>query len=342
MELTATLICIFLFLPLLASDRLLPDDDQTSRKSKKLNPEKEEDKRIGDQQQRSGGGSKSMKVIDVSADNDQKADSNGEFTSATLYGGALPQSFTICSAFMVDAWTTEQSAADLFSLRDDEDQNWANINMVAASSSTTYTLNVGQLFAVKEIETVFFPLQWTHACLSQDSKASMVSFVVDGQLLVEEEYKMEEDEYRPANLSLLVGLYSNKFTVVRVEYTGRVANLNVFASSSSVERMVGLTTAGADECGAPGDLLSWEESEWTLHSQAKMVELDRDWEGPCRREPKVHIFIADFEWRQKIVGFMVSFVFFVILVFLVFFVSGLGLEPRWLLNRLLLKYIHCT
>ena len=82
MELTATL--IFLFLPLVASDRLLPDDDKhTSRRSNMLNLGQEEENRIGHQQQRSGGGSKSMKVIDVSADNDQKADSNGEFTSAT-------------------------------------------------------------------------------------------------------------------------------------------------------------------------------------------------------------------------------------------------------------------
>ena len=94
--------------------------------------------------------------------------------------------------------------------------------------------------------------------------------MVDGVLLVEEEYKLEEDEYRPANLSLLVGFYSDKYTAEREEYNGMIANLNVFASSSSVEKMVGLTTAGADECGAPGDLLSWQEAEFDLHSQAKI------------------------------------------------------------------------
>ena len=391
MELTATLFCLFFFLPLVLSDRFLPDDDQTRKRSKKWNPE-EEERRIQDRQQRSASGSHDnhecqegnplgvsysgkknitasgltcqvwaalkphehnhtdlgehnhcrnpsgdlegvwcyttdpakkwehcpvpkcasksmMRVIDVSADNDQKADSSGEYTSATLYGGALPESFTICSAFMVEAWTTEQSAADLFSMRDDDGENWVYIYMVAASSSTTYTLDFGQIFAVKETETVFFPLQWTRVCISLDSIASTVSLVVDGQLLVEEEYRREEDEFRPANLSLLVGFYSDKLTAEREEYTGRVANLNVFASSTSVERMVGLTTAGADECGAAGDLLSWEEAEFSLHSQAKMVEVDRDWEGPCRREPKVQVFIADFKWHhdcmhhcKKIVG----------------------------------------
>ena len=253
--------------------------------------------------------SKSLKVLDFSADNDQKADSNGEYTSATLSGGALPESFTICSAFMVDAWTTEQSAADLFSLRDDGGDNWIYIYLVAASDFSTYTLDFGPLFAVKETQVVFFPLQWTRVCISLDSVASLVTLVVDGQVLVEEEYRREEDEYRPANLSLLVGFYSDKFTAEREEYTGRVANLNVFKTSSSVERMVGLTTTGDDECGAPGDLLSWEEADFTLHSQARVIEVDRDWEGPCRREPKVQVFIADFEWHhdcmhhcEKIVG----------------------------------------
>ena len=59
--------------------------------------------------------------------------------------------------------------------------------------------------------------------------------------------------------------------------------------------MVGLTRAGEEECGAPGDLVSWEEAEWTLHSQAKLIEVDREWEGPCRRESQVQVFTADFK-----------------------------------------------
>ena len=72
----------------------------------------------------------------------------------------------------------------------------------------------------------------------------------------------------------------------------------MFNSSLSVERMGGLTRAGVEECGAPGDLVSWEEAEWTLHSQAKVIEVDREWEGPCRRESQVQVFTADFEHHQ--------------------------------------------
>ena len=56
------------------------------------------------------------KVLDFSADNDQVIDSNGNFTSATLNAGALPESFTICSAFMVEAWTTEFNSARIFNM----------------------------------------------------------------------------------------------------------------------------------------------------------------------------------------------------------------------------------
>ena len=29
-----------------------------------------------------------------------------------------------------------------------------------------------------------------------------------------------------------------------------------------------------DRCGAPGDYLSWEEEEWTLHSAARMLDME--------------------------------------------------------------------
>ena len=108
------------------------------------------------------------------------------------------------------------------------------------------------------------------------------------------EYRREEDKYRPANLSVLLGFDQSNV----MEYSVQIANLNVFNSTKSVKRMVGLTTVGEEECGAPGDIISWEEAEWTLHSQAKVFEVEREWERACRRESKVQVFTADFEWHQ--------------------------------------------
>ena len=252
------------------------------------------------------------KVIDFSADNDGERDSNGEWTSATLNAGNLPESFTICSAFMVDAWTTGFTGADIFTLLDDEGDQWVWITLYAAPSQTEYDVGVKWSSASFTTQTtaVFFPLQWTRVCLSLDFVSNTVTLVVNGQLLGEG--VGYEADWRPTNLSLLLGsnclpwgMSCNQIN----EYTGRVADINVFNSSLSLEKMVRLTTAGEEECGAAGDLVSWEEAEWTLHSQAKIIQVDKRLEDPCRKESTVQVFAANFKWNrdcmrhcQKIAG----------------------------------------
>ena len=131
-----------------------------------------------------------LKVFDFSADNDNKPDSNGEYTGATLEAGPLPESFTICSAFMVEAWTTDFSSARMFTLLTKKGAPWwGYISVHAAPSHTGYKIKLGPVKILQKIEAIFFPLQWTHVCLSLDSVASKVTLVVDGQLLGEEEYK---------------------------------------------------------------------------------------------------------------------------------------------------------
>ena len=66
-------------------------------------------------------------------------------------------------------------------------------------------------------------------CLSLDSIASKVRLVVDRQVLGEGEYRREEDEYRPANLSLQLG-----YNLYLAKYPVKISNL-----------------------------VSWEEAEWT-------------------------------------------------------------------------------
>ena len=84
-----------------------------------------------------------LKVLDFTADNDKERDSNGEYTGATLKAGFLPESFTICSAIMVDAWTTDFSGADMSRLLDDDGDTWGIIQLYAASSFTEYIVSLG-------------------------------------------------------------------------------------------------------------------------------------------------------------------------------------------------------
>ena len=239
-----------------------------------------------------------LKVLDFSADNDQKPDSNGEYTGATLDTSlSLPESFTICSAFMVEVWHTVFTSARMFTLLNDYGDIWGGIVMWEGYKFTSYYVDMYNDTATlrAQFKTQFFPLQWTRACFSLDSAGSQITLVVDGQLLGEADYRREEDKDRPTKLSLRLG------SLIRPtdsqEYSGRTTDFNVFNSALPPEVMIDLTQAGGKKCGASGDLVSWEEAEWTLHSQARVIEVDREWKGPCRRESKVQVFTADFKYH---------------------------------------------
>ena len=115
-----------------------------------------------------------VKVLDFSADTDQEPDSIGEYTSATLEAGPLPESFTICTAFMVEAWNTKFSTAGLFNMPDKLGRSWGFIYFHSASTYLQYQVKLGPVDFIRKIEAVFFPLQWSRVCLSLDSGATLI------------------------------------------------------------------------------------------------------------------------------------------------------------------------
>merc|ERR1712001_817307 len=52
-----------------------------------------------------------LKALDFSLDNNGEPDEKKSYTHASLKNENLPSSFTICTAFMVEAWTTEYTSA---------------------------------------------------------------------------------------------------------------------------------------------------------------------------------------------------------------------------------------
>ena len=277
----------------LVSGNLL-SDDQTIRRPRKSEPVEEGRKtlmRNSNRQQRSET-SITLKALDFSDDSDHKKDSNGEFTKATLNAGPLPETFTICAAYTADNWTTFASirfSSIKLNLLTDAGKTWGYVNLFSAETYTQYTIRLGSVLFVKKTKLVFFPQQWTHACLSVDSK---VTLVVNGELYGQAEYKVEEDAKRPANLSLMVGMDSLNVQ----EQECKIADLNVFSPSLALEKMVRVTTAGDEECKTQGNHLRWDAEEWTLHSRAKITEVDS--EGPCRKGSQVQVFTADFRNQE--------------------------------------------
>ncbi len=234
------------------------------------------------------------RVLDFSADNDGLPDNVGEYTSATLEIPSLPESFTVCSAFMVDAWNSSASAR-MFTLFDvNFNEDWLVVMLSTTHSSREYYVRVNEdWYNFQDKQRGFFPLQWTRVCLSLsfDRSNDAMMLVVDGILLQRDsQFQIGETFYfkKPENLNLIVILGQDP--VDKAEKPGKIGNFNVFSNALTKERMEELTRAGAANCGTPGDFLNWEEAEWSLHSKARMTKVDLEWEGPCRRESKVQVF----------------------------------------------------
>ena len=173
----------------------------------------------------------------------------------------------------------------MFLLSNDEDpterKDWLRVSMYAAGDFTKFTVqSPEEKFTANTV--LFYPYQWTRICLSYGSKHSLVALVVDGKQLVANVIKVAE---RPRNLTLILGSNGDS-----VEMTGRITSLNMFSSALSIADMQNLTTAGEKMCGAPGDFLSWKKINWTLHSKARIIDIDGASEGPCRRKSKVQVF----------------------------------------------------
>ena len=98
MGLPSTMFCLLTTLTLV-SGNLLTDDRRAIRPSRGEPEKGAKASKTQDRQDRSVNGSM-LKAFDFSADNDGQPDSNGEYTSATLDAGSLPESFTVCSAIM--------------------------------------------------------------------------------------------------------------------------------------------------------------------------------------------------------------------------------------------------
>ena len=228
-------------------------------------------------------------MISFSDDIDKLADSSGEKTGATLTKPDMPKDFTICAAYMVEAWTTDFEMAALIELNREDGKMWAVVNLFSGNTYTEFKVRLGLVNYIAHSERVWFPLSWSRVCLSLDTVTGNVRLVVNGEVLKDMVHKeaLKEDEWRPAKLDMVLG-YSPKS-----EFTGMISQLNMFSSPLSTARMVALTEAGGEECGAPGDYFSWEEEDWKLTSQAR-VEMVGELEAPCRKESEVTVYTAEF------------------------------------------------
>ena len=141
------------------------------------------------------------------------------------------------------------------------------------------------------VNSIAFPLQWVTFCLSMDLVSGTLRLTLDSQLAVDEAH----EDFVFANTSSMpisfhLGATNDK------KSSRRVSNLNIFSSALPLERMNRITKAGTSECGAPGDLLSWEQTNLTFSGTSTQLRVDSR-EGPCfaRRSP---LLVSSGEFSQ--------------------------------------------
>ena len=227
-------------------------------------------------------------------------------TKATLNMKDLPSSLSICSSLFVKSWVAGAgSYITFFSLLNQDDGKWwAWFGVKAVPTGTVLYATIGWgdeptsddpvRFQIETLP-IFFPQSWIRACITFDTAAGMMRIVADGKVVEDASYpKLRNFENKlPRNSTFMVG----KGTGINSMFS----DFNIFSELLSLERMVAITTPGAKECGSRGDLLNWEEAEWTLSDKwangewadwvlganaSKLVELD--WiRGPCWRPSRI-------------------------------------------------------
>ena len=238
-----------------------------------------------------------VRALDFSLDNDQQPDENNSYTEATLHKKDLPSTFTICTAFMLEAFPTTFTSAKLFVLTDEEGEWWLFTEIYATSTYTEWGFKfMDSHYFLAYSDVLFYPLQWVRVCFSisidPTSKNSTVIMVADGHKWIEDSWVVKN---KPDNLDLILGLRGNSWRREKgSEQPGRTANLNIFSSALPVDQMILMTSPGEEECSLGGDFLNWEKSYeenlWNIDSHARWMDLDGGFDSPCAAKPTFNLF----------------------------------------------------
>ena len=159
-------------------------------------------------------------------------------------------------------------------------------------------LSIGDsIFDLDNTIPQLFPFQWIRPCITLDTPTGQIQVVVNGHVLENSVYQLLKDlaTVRPTNIN---GIYFGQF--YSKNSMAKFTNLQIFSSVLSIQRMVAITSAGSEECGATGDLMAWQDMQWTLSGTAQMETVFMD--DPCTIVSDVHVFTGVAEFLSEAVN----------------------------------------
>ena len=236
-----------------------------------------------------------MKILDIAYNSEGEPNESGIRSHAKLINDPranLPKAFTICNSMRVMAWTTKSyTVAYPFIMKQNDGSTWWSFyRFYAKEASTVYTVyyNPWQRVDAPIEGPMYFPQEWVRSCVSLEPDSGTIRIVVNGELVEDAVNNTkvlssnETDSTRPTNLT---GLSMAEWGTTAAQF----ADVNVYSTFLSVEKLVNLTTPGHEDCMSPGDYLSWGDSNWKVFNKAEMLWVDLG-VGPCAPKSKVQVF----------------------------------------------------
>ena len=195
------------------------------------------------------------------------------------------ESFTVCLAFMVNTLVDVQDYVRVMKLMNDAGGTLALLNLHTEYSEDGLVLEVqqGRFFLFQNQS--FKLATWFSTCYSVDTNNN--TLVINGMEVFNEK---NEDKFIKQKRHFNITLGES--------FSGKISLLNMYSPALSNEQMARLTDVNENECGAElsGNILSWEETRWTLHGEVKARKTDAS-QGPCAKKSRVNIFTKTEGWK---------------------------------------------
>ena len=201
-------------------------------------------------------------------------------------------SWTLCATFSLGDWPeAEVSAINAWGVFFSEEAYpsllwpFAYLEIQVFETYSAFTAGIKKTFLQGRKETIL----WVQTCVTREQledEQVKVQLVVDGELIGESVGDVLDSFWEPKNFSLVVGKTGYE------TYRLKSSAVNLFSPPLSVQRMMDMTnkSRGEDECGQPGDLVSWAEADWKVEDTATMIHLDKDVYDSCRKKSSVSVF----------------------------------------------------